>query len=234
MSEPMVITGVNPETMPEIYKLLSDQEMQDSRSYGMGRYVKRALIAFFKDYFRDPSNSDGRFQYADKSAVPVKAGRMIGISADFSYGKANADDRPLLVVRRISTGFDHPAFQSGMKRQDMISGDLQREYLAQMSFSIEAYCGVQDEAELLGEFTAHIINSYNDELRHILGFNRVFAGNVGPASPVKLDSAATLWCVSTQVQASVRVTYKKSPKQKKLSRVALHPTPLDADGHPTT
>lgn len=219
--------------MPATYALLSDQDAMNMKAYGMGYFAKRGLLAFLKDFFRDPENSGGTFHFVSEAETTTHPGDTLRIISNLSQDQKTVENRPMIVVTRTSTTPDTPTFKSGMRGRDMLSGDEVREHVTHIGFNLGVYSRVPDEAERLAEIVMHVVNCYNDELRNLFGWHKVRATGMGPQTPVQVDSQITLACVTVSVQGQYVTAYRKSKKAKKLAFVPIiSGVAMDGDGTP--
>lgn len=210
---------------PNIDFLLSNDEFRQFGAMGMSAYAKRALIAFLKDFYRDPENTGGRFVYipSDESAANIP-GKSLKITDRFAYDQDVVGGRPALVVARRSTTRNQTGMMMGMKHRSMTSGIMERESVNDISFDVTAYAREGEVAEILASLTYEIINSFAEDLRRLLKWHHIASVSVGAESMIRGadQGRPDITMVPVAVRGQFRVKFIKTPQATKLALVEVN------------
>lgn len=206
----------------QIENLEESKKIQYARAFGFSWYSKRTIIAFLKDFFSKPENTDNLFVYypdeAPRSTSEVSPS-LLRIEDRFAYDRDNVDTRPALVVVRQGTSAAPKTLGNSFIYRDMRTGNQIVRTHNMMDMQIIAYSREGDEAEFLADIVYTLLSAYRAEIRELLGWDQIDSVSIGPETPTMIDGRIDYVSVPIQLSGQLSVNYSKKKGAPRLSLI---------------
>lgn len=204
---------------PYIDTLLRDPKAQRAAAEGMPSYGIDAMMAFLKDIFLDPANSDGEFVTPPVDALDDKdPSKYLQVSDVFAWGDGIANPKPRIVVASRGMSDVPVGIGRGTDRLNLITGESTHLFLGTHRLDMLVYSGDVSKARRVAEIARSAVRKFAPVLRELLYWVKIDAPALGPATPVfpggsisRLELAMVSVTV-TGMQASRFTVIPESPR----------------------
>jgi len=170
---------------PYIDHLLRNPDAQRAAAEGMPSYGIDAMMAFLKDIFLDPINSNGEFVTAPVDALDDKdPSKYMQVSDVFAWGDGVANPKPRIVVASRGSSDVPVGLGRGTDKFNLLTGESSHLFLGTHRLDLLVYSGDIGKARRVAEITKSAVRKFAPVLRELLYWVKIDAPAIGPATPV--------------------------------------------------
>jgi hypothetical protein len=175
-----------PSRNPYIDQLLNDPNEQRARAMGDPAYGISAMMAFLKDFFLDPANSNDEFVTPPSESAPGHddPATYLQVSSKFNYTSVNPNQKPRIVV--ASRGIqDRPVGISlGQVDYNFLRSRETRLYIGTHRLDVMCYATNLLKTERVSTTVYNAIRAFAPRNRQLLGWVSINAIAQGSATPI--------------------------------------------------